>query len=305
MPRITYLSDKRTVDAGEAETILQTSLRCGIPHTHECGGEARCSTCRVAIVDGIAHCAARNAREQAMADRLRFPPEIRLACQTTITGDIMLRRLVLDSDDVLITDQRDALAPGHAGEERTVTVMIADVRGFTGFAEGLPAYDVVHSLNRIFCSMGTAITRHGGRIDNYMGDGLLALFDTGRADEAAAQAVRAGLAMLDAMEGMQGYFRDNYGKALRIGIGLHSGEVVIGSVGATSMKRTTAIGDAVNLASRIESANKGLGTRFLISEAVFEHVAGIVLTRRHEGVALPGKAGAYTLYEVTGRRHGA
>lgn len=235
-----------------------------------------------------------------MAERLHFAPEIRLACQTRIDGDVSLRRMVLDSDDVLITDQRIAgLTPGIVGEERAVTVMFADVRGFTGFAETLPAYDVVHSLNRIFCSVGSAIARHGGRIDNYMGDGLMALFDGEDAGIAASQAVRAGLEMLDAMEKLQPYFRDNYGKALRIGIGAHFGEVVIGSIGAAAMKRTTAIGDVVNLASRIESANKSLGTSFLVSQAVHDLVGNLVVSRRHEGVCLPGKTGVQTLHEIT------
>lgn len=306
MPRISYLSENKTIEATSTETILGASLRCGLAHTHECGGEARCSTCRVAIFDGLAHCSERNAKEQAMAERLHFGPEIRLACQTKIIGDVSLRRLVLDPDDALITDQREAGAtPAIAGEEKTITIMFADVRGFTSFAEDLPAYDVVHSLNRIFHSMGPAITRHGGHIDNYIGDGLMALFDVRDASEAAAQAVRAGLEVLDAIRKLQPYFHDNYGKELRIGIGVHCGEVVVGSIGATTMKRTTAIGDAVNLASRIENANKLLGTSFLISEAVHDQVKDLFLTKQHENVILPGKAGVYTLHEVTGLRQAA
>lgn len=305
MPRIFYHFANRTVEARPGETILQASLRSGIPHTHACGGEARCSTCRVVILDGLEHCAARNPKEQAMADRLHFAAEMRLACQTTIRGDIRLRRLVLDADDVLITDQRAAGAvPDIAGEEKTLAIMFVDVRGFTAFAETLPAYDVVHALNRIFCALGPAITRHGGRIDNYMGDGLMALFDGDDPNAAALHAVNAGLDMLEAMAGLQAYFQDNYGQALRIGIGLHCGEVVIGSIGAVGSKRTTAIGDAVNLASRIEAANKPLATRFLISGHVHDMVGEAVLTKRCEDVSLPGKAGTHTLYEVIGLRPG-
>lgn len=303
MPQIFYFSANRTVEATTTETILHASLRSGIPHTHECGGEARCSTCRVVILDGLEHCEARNAKEHSMAERLHFGPEIRLACQTRISGDIKLRRLVLDSDDVLITDQRGAGAtPGIAGQEKTATIMFVDVRGFTTFAEALPAYDVIHALNRIFCSIGPAIARHGGHIDNYMGDGLMALFDAGSAATTAVQAINSGLEMLDAVEKLQPYFYDNYGKALRIGIGVHCGDVVIGSIGAPGTKRTTAIGDAVNRASRIESANKFLVSSFLISDDVYGHVKDIVLASRHEGVRLPGKLGTYTLHEITGLR---
>ena len=82
MAHISYLPDDQDVDIRPTETILQASLRAGIPHTHVCGGEARCSTCRVLIVEGLEHCGPRNAREQALATRLGFDAAIRLACQT-------------------------------------------------------------------------------------------------------------------------------------------------------------------------------------------------------------------------------
>jgi len=86
LPTITYSLDNRSAESEEGETILQTSLRLGIPHTHVCGGNARCSTCRVIITDGLENCSRRNDREQALANRLRFSPQIRLACQTLITA---------------------------------------------------------------------------------------------------------------------------------------------------------------------------------------------------------------------------
>lgn len=86
MPRVHYLPDDKAVVTGLTESILQASLRSGIPHTHVCGGNARCSTCRVLIVAGMEHCAPRNAKEQQMADQLHFSPDIRLACQTLVTA---------------------------------------------------------------------------------------------------------------------------------------------------------------------------------------------------------------------------
>src|SRR3954468_10190872 len=100
MHRITYVIDGRTAPIGDGETILRASLRAGIPHAHACGGQARCSTCRVQIVEGLDHCLPRNEREDALATRLHFAPEIRLACQTAVIGDVKLRRLVLDAEDI-------------------------------------------------------------------------------------------------------------------------------------------------------------------------------------------------------------
>jgi adenylate cyclase len=301
MPTVFYILEKQTVEAEPAETILQVSLRAGIPHAHACGGNARCSTCRVVILEGLEHCVARNDSEQKLADRLHFTPDIRLACQTTIGKDVKLRRLVLDDEDLQLTDQRSAGAsPTSAGEEKRLAVLFSDIRGFTPFAEALPPYDVVHVLNRYFHDMGVVISRNGGQIDNYMGDGLMALFGMENQTEAALQAVKAGLEMLEATEHLKPYLQAIYAKSFQIGVGIHYGEVVVGAIGAQSLKRVTAIGDAVNLASRIEAANKQAGTRLLISEETYNEVKDKVVVGKAINAALPGKKGEYALYEVTG-----
>ena len=105
MPRIHYLPDNKTVATDLKETILQATFRSGIPHTHVCGGNASCSTCRVLMIESIEHCALLNAKEHQMALQLHFSPDIQLACQTLITGDVELQRLVLDADDMNLTDQ--------------------------------------------------------------------------------------------------------------------------------------------------------------------------------------------------------
>src|SRR3954463_9056061 len=110
MPTITYVIDRRTAPIGEHETILRASLRAGVPHAHACGGNARCSTCRVQVVDGLDGCVARTAKEQMLAARLRFAPEVRLACQTMVRADVRVRRLVLDQTDVDLVDQSSAPA---------------------------------------------------------------------------------------------------------------------------------------------------------------------------------------------------
>jgi len=109
--------------------------------------------------------------------------------------------------------------------------------------------------------VGRAISDNGGRIDNYMGDGLLALFGMDDPNGAARQAVRAGLGMIAAVEHLKPYVEKIYGRSFEIGIGIHYGEVVVGAIGAPDMKRVTVIGDAVNLAARIESATKRCGAR--------------------------------------------
>jgi adenylate cyclase len=224
-----------------------------------------------------------------------------LACQTTITDDVALRRLVLDEDDIQLTSQ---LGPGATagtiGEERMLAVMFADIRGFTSFAEALPPYDVVHLLNRFFRQMGRAINGNGGKIDNYMGDGLMALFGINDEGPAVPQSLKAGVAMLDEMDRLKPYLDHVYGKIFDVGIGVNYGLAVVGSVGSENMRRVTAIGDAVNLASRIEAANKKAGTRFLISQSTFEAARAEVIIGKTFDFSLPGKSGVHVLYEVTG-----
>ncbi|HJQ69898.1 MAG TPA: adenylate/guanylate cyclase domain-containing protein [Blastocatellia bacterium] len=298
MPQVCYLPDDKRVDAETGETLLHASLRASIAHAHACGGNARCSTCRVLIVDGLEHCAPPNDKEAVLAERLHFSPDIRLACQTTVSGDVALRRLVLDAEDLEIVGS----SPRSVGEEKEVAILFADIRGFTTFAETLPAYDVVHVLNRYFHQVGQAIKLNGGCIDNYMGDGLMALFGVEDSRDATLQAIRAGLDMLEAVARLRPYLQNICTRSFHIGIGVHYGEVVVGAIGHDETKRVTAIGDAVNLASRIESVNKQAGTEFLISEATYDQVKDLIRVGKSVEVTLPGKSGEYTLYEVLGMR---
>ena len=106
MPKICYLSDSKEVDAHPDKTILQASLENGIPHYYICGGNTRCTTCRVSIVEGLENCQPRNEKEQMVAEEMHFSPAIRLACQTKISGEVKLRRLVMDKDDLAFTSQQ-------------------------------------------------------------------------------------------------------------------------------------------------------------------------------------------------------
>ena len=154
-----------------------------------------------------------------------------------------------------------------AGELRRVVVMFVDFRSFTVQAQQRSPREVVERLDRAFAVLVEILDRHGGIVNKFLGDGLLALFGAPIAhDDAVRQAVDAARDMLAATE------RDNAAGdwALRIGIGVHVGEVVAGTIGSPRRKEYTVIGDAVNLASRLESLNKELGTQCLISAAVYD-----------------------------------
>lgn len=298
MTQLRYLPDHKEIESDSTETILQASIRSQIPHAHACGGNARCSTCRVWIEEGLENCEPRNEKELVIAERMHFNPAIRLACQTKPIGNIVLRRLVVDSEDEELVIKHNSDRLFSMGEEKTIATLFADIRGFTSFSEKLPAYDVVHVLNRYFQQMGRAINRNGGDINNYIGDGLMALFGLDNPNDAAINAVRAALDMLEAVERLKPYLENVYTKSFEIGIGIHHGEAVIGAIGYDGAKRFTAIGDSVNFASRIESANKQAGTNLLISEETYKQVSDLVQTGKTVQVTLAGKSGEYRLYEV-------
>ena len=291
MALIYYLPDEIEIEANEGETILLAALRAGIAHACLCGGHARCSSCRVIIIEGLENCASPNPEEQAIAEMLRLEPQVRMACQTVVTGKVKLRRLVTDIlEDVDLT----------IAVEKYTLIFFSDIRRFTFFAESLLPYDVIHVLNLYFQKVGEVIGRHGGVINNYMGDGFMALFEADDPPEGALRAIRAGLDLLDAVHKLEPYLEELYDKSFQIRIGLHFGQVVVGKVGSPGNKKMTVIGDSVNFACRIEAANKRAGTQFLISEDTYTLVEAQVRVGRRVCLPLPGKTGKYCLYEVAG-----
>jgi adenylate cyclase len=297
MTQIVYQPDGAVEENDLSLTVLEISRKHNISHTSACGGKARCSTCRVLILDGTDNVLPRNDAERQLAERKGFEENVRLACQARLSGPVALRRLVLDDKDETLARVD---TPHSTGREETLAVLFSDIRSFTPFAEARLAYDVVHILNRYFYLMGEAVLGRGGRIDKYIGDGLMALFGVGKNDPATAcrQAALSGLDMLEALADLNRYLGQYFGTTLEIGIGVHCGEVIVGEVGHPSRMQFTAIGDTVNVASRIESATKELGARLLVSEAVHAHLLGRVVFGKDCSVSLKGKREPMKLYEV-------
>jgi adenylate cyclase len=250
------------------KSLLELCLANRIPLTHACGGLARCSTCRVVVLDGAAHCTERSPAERDLAARFGFDDHIRLACQTRISGPARVRRLVLDEHDENVVEGAAAGKIAALGEEIVAAILFCDIRGFTRFAQRVLPYDAIHLLNRFYAMLGPHITKNGGEINNTMGDGFLAIFPHADEPTSCQGAVRAGLALLAAMPTLSDYATRAYGEELRIGVGIHSGPVIRGTIGHGTARRVTVIGDNVNLASRIESATKQLGKPLLVSPRV-------------------------------------
>jgi len=176
------------------------------------------------------------------------------------------------------------------GREREIAIMFADIRGFTALSEGRLPYDVVFILNRYFAAMGRAVEAAGGRVDKFIGDGVMALFgiesDARAASRAALDAARR---MSERLEELNRSLRGELDQPLRIGIGIHIGPAIVGEMGYGSAVAITAIGDAVNTASRLETLTKTYGCELVVSDETVSR-AGLDLSvfPRHE-IEIRGK----------------
>ncbi|NIT61896.1 MAG: 2Fe-2S iron-sulfur cluster binding domain-containing protein, partial [Aliifodinibius sp.] len=245
-------TDNKTICASPDSTILEATLKAKINHIHVCGGNARCTTCRVYIMDGLSNCRPRNEKEKQLAEKLGFSQNIRLACQTKISGNITIRRPVVDDLDIKIILKQFGDAPGtKLGQEKDLAILFTDIENYTQFAEAFPAYDVVHVLNRYYQTMNEIIVQHKGVISDVAGDGILALFGVIEdSKNPVLDAINAVRAMNAALMQFNGYLNQMYDRSFGIRAGINFGKVIVGNFDTGMMSKISAIGDAVNLASR-------------------------------------------------------
>lgn len=283
--RIAY-PDGRSIALPRGVSVLEASWLLGIPHAAVCGGRGRCSTCRVRVSGPPGSLPPPGADEARVLARIRAGDGMRLACQLRPLGPVAVVPLL---DPALPAQALLRFrAPTALGEERTVAVVFADIRDFTRIAETRLPYDVVDLLNRYFRAMGEAVEQAGGRVDKFLGDGVMALFGAESREPGAVrdEAADRALACRAALEGarrmglalaaLNRSLAAEIGETLRIGIGLHAGPVILGAMGHGRTVTLTAIGDTVNTASRLEAASKTLGCELVVSEVVLE-AAGLAL----------------------------
>lgn len=195
------------------------------------------------------------------------------------------------------------------GSKKTVTVFFSDIRDFTKFSEGHTPEEVVAMLNEYFHIMVKIINAHGGVVDKFIGDAIMAVWgapNTGPRD--SQNAVRACVEMRRALAELNALRRGRGQVAIKIGMGLHRGEAISGTIGSDERMEYTVIGDTVNQASRIEASTKAFGTDLLLSDALAEAVRGDFMLEVAGKVEVKGKSEALSLFKVRGyydERHAA
>jgi adenylate cyclase len=257
----------RTVRVPKGLSVLEASLRNNVPHASVCGGRARCSTCRIRVIGDCSALPEPTQREAFVLARVgASDPSIRLACQLRPTEDLSFFQLFLPSTT---TANAHASNPARIGQERYLVSLFVDMRGSTQLAEKRLPFDTVFVVNRFLAAVAQAVMECGGRPNQFLGDGMLALFGLGTtAQLACRQALRAAAMISANIDELNEFLSHDLREPIRFGIGIHSGEVIVGDIGYRDHMVFTALGDPVNVAARLQDMTKSLGCEAAISEDV-------------------------------------
>jgi adenylate cyclase len=261
------------VQVGDDQSILDASLSSGIPHFHVCGGKAKCSTCRVLVIEGEAWLTPPTQKENFLKNQMHFPPNVRLACQTHVTGGpVKLRRIIHNETDIgLYVGSAAGDSTQQLGEEKELALMFLDIRNFTQFVESHPAFDVIHIIRKLFSSFQYSIENNKGKIVETTGDGLYAVFgyETKRAQNAQSAVLASNSILADLETLNDTYFLPHFEELIQVGIGIHIGKVVSGIVRVGKEDHSVVMGYPVNIASRLQNATKELNNEFVVSAEVY------------------------------------
>jgi adenylate cyclase len=187
------------------------------------------------------------------------------------------------------------------GKRKLVTVFFSDIRNFTQFSESHTPEEVVDMLNEYFQIMVGVITKHHGIVDKFVGDAIMATWGAPKSTgEDPVHAVRACLEMRKALAELNQKRRAQKKTPIKIGMGLHSGEAISGTIGSTERMEFTVIGDTVNMASRIESATKQYGVDLLVSEVTLQELRGKFIFEDVGFAELKGKSKPVALFKIKG-----
>jgi adenylate cyclase len=249
-------------------SVLEASLQNKIPHASVCGGKARCSTCRIRVTGDFRTLPRPSRRESFVLERVgaSADPAVRLACQLRPQADIAFQLLFPPRLDSAAMHRSTRL---KIGEERYIVSMFIDMRRSIGIAEKRLPFDTMYLINRFIAAVCQAVEDAGGRPNQFVGDGVLALFGLDKSPEVACRQAVDGAARIAAnIEQLNKELAHDLREPIRIGIGINGGNAIIGDIGHKEHMIFTALGDSVNVAARLQDLAKDLACEVLISEDV-------------------------------------
>jgi adenylate cyclase len=258
----------RTVRVPKGLSVLEASLRYHVPHASVCGGRARCSTCRIRVIGDSSSLPQPSPREAFVLNRVgAADPSIRLACQLRPETDLSFFQLFMPQ--VMSANARGS-QPHRIGEERYLVSMFVDMRGSTKLAENQLPFDTVFIVNRFLGAVSQAVIECGGQPNQFVGDGQLALFGLASNPKTACrQALKAAAMIAANVDELNQFLSHDLREPIRFGIGVHGGEVIIGDIGYRDHMVFTALGDAVNVAARLQDMTKSFVCEAIVSEEIF------------------------------------
>ncbi|WP_377829243.1 adenylate/guanylate cyclase domain-containing protein [Bradyrhizobium lupini] len=257
----------KTVRVPKGLSVLEASLRHNVPHASVCGGRARCSTCRIRIIGDHGALPEPSQREAFVLTRVgTSDPSIRLACQLRPTSDLSFFQLFTAHT---LSANTQASTPARIGQERYLVSLFVDMRGSTQLAEKRLPFDTVFIVNRFLGAVSQAVIENGGQPNQFVGDGMLALFGLSADPQTACrQALKAAAGIARHIDELNELLSHDLRQPIRFGIGIHGGEVIIGDIGYRDHIVFTALGDAVNVAARLQDMTKTLACEAIVSEEV-------------------------------------
>jgi adenylate cyclase len=257
-----------TIRVPKGFSVLEASLRNNVPHASVCGGKARCSTCRIRVVGDLTALPKPSRRERFVLDRVgaSVDPAIRLACQLRPQQDIAFFLVFPPQVDAALVRRSARI---RAGEERYIVSMFIDMRRSTMMAEKRLPFDAMFIINRFLAAVSSAIEDAGGTPNQFVGDGILALFGLDKNPATACgQAINAVAKIATNVAQLNRDFASDLREPIQYGIGVNGGEVIVGDIGYREHIVFTALGDAVNVEARLQDMTKDLECEVVISEEV-------------------------------------
>ena len=253
----------RTIRMPKGLSVLEASLRYNIPHASVCGGRARCSTCRIRVIGDCTSLPQPSKREAFVLSRVGAEdPSIRLACQLRPTADLSFFQLFMPHT---MSANAHASNPTRFGQERYLVSMFVDMRGSARLAEDRLPFDTVFIVNRFLGAVSQAVIECGGKPNQFVGDGELALFEIATSPQTACrQALKAAAMIATNVDELNQFLSHDLREPIRFGIGIHGGEVIIGDIGYRDHIVFTALGDAVNVAARLQDMTKTLACEAIL-----------------------------------------
>ena len=291
----------RTVRVPKGFSVLEASLRHNLPHASVCGGRARCSTCRIRIIGDHAALPEPSQREAFVLTRVGTnDPSIRLACQLRPTSDLSFFQLFTPQTSMA---NAHASAPASIGQERYLVSLFVDMRGSTQLAEKRLPFDTVFIVNRFLGAVSQAVIENGGQPNQFVGDGMLALFGLSADPQTACrQALKAASGIATHIDELNQLLSHDLRQPIRFGIGIHGGEVIIGDIGYRDHIVFTALGDAVNVAARLQDMTKSLACEAIVSDEIRRSAGLADDTLPRQEVAIRGRDEPMAVRVVTDAR---